>query len=159
MQEIGEKFKEARESMEISLEEASSDLKVEEEQLRNIEEGNIKSFDNVVALKFLIKDYSKYLGLDAEAMTDEYNEYLFDQTSKISLEDIKEAKRKLINNGVKTEKKIKSPYTSFKIKEKKNKIALAIMIIIILVLTFCLVFYVVINIGSKKEIPVEDVIR
>ena len=159
MQEIGEKFKEARESMEISLEEASSDLKVEEEQLKSIEDGDIKAFDNVVALKFLIKDYSKYLGLDADVIIDEYNEYLFDQTSKIDIEDIKAAKKKLESKGTKPEKSIKSPYTTFKLKENKSKIALAIMITVILILTFCLVFYAVVNTDTTKDNPEEDVIR
>lgn len=46
------------------------------------------------------------LGLDKEDLVDEFNEYLFDYTSRLSLDDIKEAKK-----GKKPNKKIKSPYT------------------------------------------------
>ncbi|MDD3341868.1 MAG: helix-turn-helix domain-containing protein [Bacilli bacterium] len=118
MKEIGERFKEARESIDITVEEAAEDLKVDKSQIENIETGNIKACENVVALKYLIKDYSKYLGLDAEEMLDEYNEYLFDCTSKISLEDIKAAKRRLASKQ-KEEDKVKSPYTQFRLEHKR----------------------------------------
>lgn len=152
MKEIGERFEEAREAVGISTEEASSDLKVDEEQIQNIEAGNIKAFENVVSLKYLIRDYSKYLGLDAEEMLDEYNEYLFDCTSKISLEDIKAAKRKLAKQteGVK-EKEIKSPYTKFK---EKSTVPIWIWVsigMIILICTCALVFYFVGNETPKEE--------
>ena len=48
MKEIGEKLKNAREEIGISLEEASTDLKVEESQLKNLEEGNTDSFKDIV---------------------------------------------------------------------------------------------------------------
>ena len=40
MKEIGEKLKEARESMGITIEEASADLKLRPSQIEKIEEGN-----------------------------------------------------------------------------------------------------------------------
>ena len=44
MKEIGERLKEARLSMGISIEEASEDLKLRPSQLENIEEGNQDAF-------------------------------------------------------------------------------------------------------------------
>ena len=93
MKEIGEKLREARESMGISIEEAAEDLKLRPSQIENIEEGNMEAFKDIFYLKYFIRDYSKYLGLDKDDMVDEFNEYLFDYTSKISLEDIKNARK------------------------------------------------------------------
>ena len=51
-------------------------------------------------------------------MIDEFNEYLFDYTSKISLDDIKKAKKKAERNQAKKDKRIASPYTI----ERRKKI-------------------------------------
>ncbi len=109
MKEIGERLKETRESIGVTIEEASEDLKIRVSQIENIENGNMSAFKDVFSLKYFIRDYSKYLGLDYEEMVDEYNEYLFDYTSKISLKDIKRASKKVkTKNDV---KRIASPYT------------------------------------------------
>ena len=107
MKEIGERLREAREAMGISVEEAAEDLKIRPAQLENIEDGNKEAFKDVFYLKLFIRDYAKYLGLDYEALTEEFNEYLFDYTSRLSLDDIKKAKEKT----KKQVKKIASPYT------------------------------------------------
>lgn len=109
MKEIGEKLKETRESMGISIEEAAQDLKLKPSQLVNIEEGNREAFKDIFYLKYFIRDYSKYLGLDYEMMVEDFNEFVFDYTSKISIDDIKKANRK--NKEKKKIKKIASPYT------------------------------------------------
>ena len=88
MKEIGEKLKDARENIGISIEEAAEDLKIRPSQIEDIEQGNMDAFQDVFFLKYFIRDYSKYLGLDYENVVDEFNEYLFDYTSKISLSDI-----------------------------------------------------------------------
>ena len=88
MKEIGEKLKEARESMGISIEEAAEDLKLRPSQLKNIEEGNRDAFKDIFYLKYFIRDYSKYLGLNYEEIVEDFNEFVFDYTSKISIEDI-----------------------------------------------------------------------
>ncbi len=108
MKEIGEKLKETRESIGVTIEEASEDLKIRISQIENIENGNMSAFKDVFSLKYFIRDYSKYLGLDYEEMVDEYNEYLFDYTSKISLKDIKRASKKKTKTEI---KRIASPYT------------------------------------------------
>jgi len=109
MKEIGEKLREARENMGISMEEVSSDLNVNIKQIENIESGNMEAFKDIFYLKYFIRDYAKYLGLNKEDLVDEFNEYLFDYTSKLSLDEIKKAQKE--ERKDKIEKKIKSPYT------------------------------------------------
>ena len=58
MKEIGEKLKEARESMGITVEEAATDLKLRPSQIENIEEGNKDAFKDIFYLKMFIKNYS-----------------------------------------------------------------------------------------------------
>ena len=77
MKEIGEALKEARENIGISIEEAANDLKLRPSQIENLEAGNREAFKDVFYLKYFIRDYSKYLGLNYEDMIDEFNEYLF----------------------------------------------------------------------------------
>lgn len=109
MKEIGEKLKEARETMGITMEEVAGDLNVNLKQIENIESGNMEAFKDIFYLKYFIRDYAKYLGLNKEDLVDEFNEYLFDYTSKLSLEEIKKAQKE--ERKDKIEKKIKSPYT------------------------------------------------
>lgn len=111
MKEIGAALKEAREEMGVSLEEVASDLKLRISQLEDIEAGNLDAFKDVFYLKYFIRDYAKYLGLNYEDMIDEFNEYLFDYTSKISIDDIRKAKEKIKKKQSKEEKRIVSPYT------------------------------------------------
>lgn len=159
MKEIGERFKEAREAIDISVEEAAEDLKVDANQIENIEAGNIKAFENVVALKYLIKDYSKYLGLDAEEMLDEYNEYLFDCTSKISLEDIKAAKKRLASKQ-KEEEKVQSPYTKFRFEHKKYQyLLIGACILMLLMAIYVTVTYIGDHRTKNPEQAETNVIR
>lgn len=139
MNEIGERLKEARESMGISIEEASEDLKIKPSQLIDIEEGKRDAFKDILYLKYFIRDYSKYLGLDYEAMVADFNEFVFDYTSKISIDDIKKTNDK--NN--KKVKKIISPYTVDN--EKRNKIPISIIIGIIIII-ICLVAYIILSV-------------
>lgn len=129
MKEIGESLKEARENIGLSIDEVSTDLKLRPSQLENIEQGNIDAFKDIFYLKSLIKEYAKYLGMNYEDMVDEFNEYLFDKTSKISLDDIKKAKKKE-QKKAKKEDRIASPYTI----EKRNKNLSKYMIIILIVI-------------------------
>lgn len=140
MKEIGESLKEARENIGLSLEEAAGDLKMTPDQLSEIEEGNLTAFKDVLSLKYFIRDYSKYLGLDYETMIDEFNEYLFDYTSKISLEDIRRAAKKAEANSKKEEKRIASPYTMER--KKKIKIPMFVWYIMIVGLILAVFFFV-----------------
>lgn len=148
MKEIGETLKEAREGIGVSIEEVAGDLKVRPNQIENIEVGNMKAFKDVLYVKGLVKEYSKYLGLNYDDMIDEFNEYMFEYTSKISLADIQKAKTKLEKKKNKG-KRIISPYT---LERKKKSNALTItMIISVLVLLVVLIFLVKDLVQSQKE--------
>lgn len=141
MKEIGEKLKDAREKMEISIEEASEDLKVDSAILQKIEEGDKESFKDVLYLKYYIRDYAKYLGLNADDLVEEFNEYLFDYTSKISIDDIKSANKN--NNEVKKVPQVVSPYTIEK-KQQRNVPMFLIYLLIFLVLIiviYCFILF------------------
>ena len=106
---IGKTFAEAREKTGVSLEEASADIQIKSVILENIEEGNIGSFKDIFELKEYLCTYAKYLGLDENKILDEFNEYMFEYTSKIPLRDIE--KKVMEQNKEKEADPIVSPYT------------------------------------------------
>lgn len=114
MKDIGIKLKEKREENGVSIEEAAEDLKLRVNQIINIENGNKNEFDDILELKKTIKDYAKYLGLNGEELVDEFNEYLFDYTSKIPIEIIEKAKQEKQEE----KKDFISPYTTTKDSKK-----------------------------------------
>ena len=156
MKEIGEKLKEARESMGITIDEAANDLKVRPNQIESIEAGNKEEFKDVFYLKTFIKNYSKYLGLDYDEMVSEFNEYLFDFTSKISLDEIKQAEKeqKTKEKNLKSVK-ISSPYT---IEKSQQKSIPSFLIIGGLVLLIIIIIYVIILILTKENKEVSNTI-
>ena len=149
MKEIGEKLKETRESMGISIEEAAEDLKLKPSQLEDIEAGNKEAFNDIFYLKYFIRDYAKYLGLDHEEMVEDFNEFVFDYTSKISLEDIKKANKKAEKKaGKKQSKRIASPYT---VEEKKKNPTLILTIVGVIVVLLGVVIFLYLSITSKND--------
>ncbi len=147
MKEIGEYLKEVRINNGVSLEEASEDLNLSVSQLENIEEGNIRAFKDVFALKELVRDYAKYLGLELEQIMDEFNDFMFEHTSKISLEDIMEAKAIKVQEEEK--EKIVSPYTKI---PTEKKVSLKLIIIVSLITLFVLfLIFIVIKISSSED--------
>ena len=129
MKDIAEKLKKAREATGISIEEAAEDLNYKVSQLEEIEIGNYKNFKDKFLLKTLITDYAKYLGLEVDEIIDEFNDFVFESTSKIPLDDIEKASKQ---KEKKKDDKIASPYTATE--EKNNTSRLLIIILIILVL-------------------------
>ena len=135
MKEIGEILKEGREQNGVSIEEASEDLNYKVSQLEAIESGDFKLFKDIFLLKCMIMDYSKYLGLDTNSIMDDFNEFVFESTSKIPLYDIEKAS-KLKED----EEKIASPYT--KKEEEKSKLPLILGIILgVLIIIFVIVYF------------------
>ena len=136
MKELGEYLKRTRIGNGVSVTEACEDLELSTSQLENIESGNVRAFKDVYELKDFIKLYAKYLGLDSDKVVDEFNGFLFQHTSRISLDDIVAAQKKKEAE----EKKIRSPYT-IEVKEKKSfwPVILCILGIIILVAVLYLV--------------------
>ena len=135
MNEIGELLKTTRENSGVSLEEASSDLDIKPIILENIENGNIGCFKDIFALKEDIANYAKYLGLDSKKIIDDFNDYLFEYTSKIPIDDIEKAiveQKKEENKEAK--ERIVSPYTNSVRKTGKWLIVLYIVVAIIALL-------------------------
>ena len=142
MKEIGAALKEAREDMGVSLEEAAADLKLRVTQLENIEAGNLDAFKDVFYLKYFIRDYAKYLGLNYDDMIDEFNEYLFDYTSKISIDDIRKAKKKLNKKKKKTEEKKRIAYPYTLDRHSKSRLTPIIFYLIIAIIVFVISYFI-----------------
>ena len=106
LKEIGEKLKQVREEQGVSIQEAAEDLNIRVSQIENIEAGNLKVFKDVFYLKCFIRDYAKYLGLDEEKIMDEFNEFFFEETSKIPIAEIEKASKEK-QKEQKQEKKVK----------------------------------------------------
>lgn len=135
MKDIGQKLKSKREDNGLSVSEVATDLKLRQSQITSIENGEKDDFKDVFELKNIIMDYAKYLGLDGEKLIDEFNEYMFDCTSKIPISAIQEA----IDSDKKKKKKVSSPYTVRK--RDKNFIIYACVcaFLIIMVFVVCLI--------------------
>ena len=72
LKDIGAKLKEARESIGVSVEEAAEDLKLKVSQIENLEAGNMEAFQDVFYLKYFIKDYAKYTGMNEDALANTF---------------------------------------------------------------------------------------
>ena len=153
MKEIGIKLKTKREESGLSVEEVGEDLQVKTSDVINLESGDRDAFTDIVELKNLISEYAKYLGFDNEELLDEFNEYLFEQTSKISLDDIEKAREKKLEDE---KEKIASPYTIIK-KEKNKKPIIIGLIIVVLVIAFLVSYFLVTNYVKNNENKQSDV--
>lgn len=147
MKEIGELLKSTREESGVTLEEASNDLEIKTLILENIEDGNIGCFKDIFLLKEYIYNYAKYLGLEPEKIIDEFNEYLFEYTSKIPLEDIEKAMKEQQKEETE-EVKIVSPYTTPV--KTKNNMWLNVLFIVLAILVLLVVFWAI------KQITVDS---
>lgn len=145
MDSIGSLLKETRETSGVSIEEASSDLNIKENFLLNIEEGKIGCFKDIFELKDYIMNYAKYLGLDSDKIIDEFNEYMFEYTSKIP---VKEIERRAKIQAKEDAGKIASPYTKAPRKYSKNYY-IAIYLIIFLLVILAIVW-------SVKQITIDN---
>ncbi len=147
MKELGEYLKRTRISNGVSLTEACEDLDFSTTQLENIESGNVRAFKDVYELRDSVKSYAKYLGLDADKVVDEFNGFLFQHTSRISLDDIREAQRK--KEELLEEKRVKSPYT-IEHKEKVSIWPVVSVLVAIIFITF-IVLIIVSNINKHED--------
>ena len=149
MKELGEYLKHTRVSNGVSLAEAAEDLELSTSQLENIESGNVRAFKDVYNLKQYVKQYAKYLGLDPEKVVDEFNGFLFQHRSRISLDDIKAAQKK----SDEEKNKISSPYT-MEYKEKFN--FWPIIYSVIGIILFIIVIYIIISNTNKAPERVDE---
>ena len=144
MKELGEYLRRMRVSNGVSITEAAEDLDLAPSLLENLESGNVRAFKDMYELREVVKGYAKYLGLSPEKVVDEFNDFLFEHTSKISLDDIKAAQKSI--NDKKDENKIKSPYTK-EYKEPK-KVWPIIYIIVGIVLLIGIIYLIISNINK-----------
>ena len=151
MKEIGIIFKEKREEIGIKAEEAAKDMEITMPQLENLEDGNVNAFKDIFFLKDLVKKYAVYLNVDEEQIMEEFNDFVFDFTSKIPVSEIEQKVREIEKqNEIETRKKISSPYTRKKVRKAKLKpLYLVVMLTIILI---CITFIIVnLTLNNLKE--------
>ena len=149
MNEIGEALKYARESSGVSLNEASKDLSIKPEILENIEDGRTGAFKDIFELKDYIASYAKYLGLDEKNLIDEFNEYMFEYTSKIPIKEIE----KTIELKIKEEKKddkVISPYT--KTNKKYNNWVYVVVYVVIFLMIIAAIFWSVKQVTINRSV-------
>lgn len=149
MKDIGTKFQEKREEIGIKLEEAAKDLDITVAQLENLEDGNVNAFKDIFFLKELIKKYATYLNLDENEMMEDFNDFVFDFTSRIPVEEIEEKVKEIVSQNEKeTRKKISSPYTRKKVRKAKMKPVYFFSVITVILV--CVTF-ILLNIFLNKQ--------
>jgi len=152
LKEIGEFLKSSRVNNGVSIEEAAEDLNLSVIQLENIEDGNIRAFKDVFALRELVKEYGKYLGVKTDEIIDEFNDFMFEHTSKISLDDILEARKLVKEKDTEEKQRIASPYTKIrtpKIKIEKLKPLIIVFGIILILLFLVFIWF---KLTNKEEV-------
>ena len=159
MKELGQYLKETRINNGVSIDEAAQDLNIDGFLLESIEKGNTKAFKDVLSMKEKVKDYAKYLGLKPEEVIDEFNDYLFEKTSKISLQDIMDAEKDL-NKSKQEVKKVSSPYTIIKPKKKNKKpVIYGFLLFLVLILLVLLIFALIRPRKDKTTIELRSIIE
>ena len=98
-----------------------------------------------------MRNYAKYLGLDESEIVDEFNDFLFEKTSKISKADIEKAMKK----NEEKEDKVSSPYT--KITKSRYDFAPIVLLIVLLVF-ISLVVYLILSF-VKKDTDIKRELR
>lgn len=157
MKELGEYLKEQRESSGVGLDEASSDLDINAFYLESLEGGNTRAFSDMMEAKDILLKYCKYLGVEEEAALKEFDDFLFERTSKIDLDMILKAEEDLS----KKEAKVYSPYTRPVKLIRYNNINTAVVIrvlVILLLLLILLIYKLAKPIGTKSPV-VELMVR
>lgn len=82
----------------------------------------------------MLSSYSKYLGLNSSEVMDEFNEFMFEKTSKLQIKKIEEAVREERKEEAKSQE-IASPYTRVApLKSNKNFVITIIIVMILVVL-------------------------
>lgn len=132
--EISEVLKSTREMSGLTLDEVSKDLEISKLYLEQIEDGNIGSFKDIFELKEYLESYAKYLGLDYKEVIDKFNEFMFEKTSKIPMDEIEKAVREKEKEDALSDR-IASPYTKLApIKDNKQFVITLIIIFILVIL-------------------------
>ena len=151
MKDIGNLLLLTREAAGISLDEVSVDLSIEKVVLENIEDGKTGAFSDIILLKKYISNYAKYLGLDADKIVDDFNEYVFESTSKIPIKDIEKQIEQNSKNS--TDEKIISPYT--KLEKKPNNVLYILIYVLIIILVIFAAFWAVKQITIDTQVATD----
>lgn len=152
MKDIGNTFKERREEIGIKIEEAAGDLEITVAQLENLEDGNINAFKDIFFLKELIQKYATYLNVDGDELMEDFNDFVFDFTSRIPVEEIEEKVKEIEKQEEKeTRKRISSPYTRKKVRKAKMKPVYFFSVITIILVSITLILLNVF-LNKQKEI-------
>jgi len=142
VKDIGERFKETREFIGIGEEEAAADMEITVAQLENLEDGNANAFKDMFFLKDLIKKYAKYLNLDEDKLMEEYNEFMFNFTSRIPIAEIEKETQKINKEETKgSSSKVISPYTRANSKKKSFKFLVYIFFIVLIITVGIIIFF------------------
>ena len=150
MKELGEYLKETRINNGVSIDEAAQDLNIDDFLLESIEEGNTRAFKDILSMKDRIKTYAKYLGLKPEEVIDEFNDYLFEKTSKISIQDIIDAEKQSAKIKEEKAKRIASPYTIVKPKKRDNRLIFYALLSIVIIISLILIIFNIIRPKKNK---------
>lgn len=154
MEETGSELKAIRVTSGLSLDEVSEDLNIPVIELEQIEDGSFGAFSDIYDLKRKLVEYAKYLGLNVNDVIASFNEYMFDTTSKIELQEIEDAVREKEKEDKNEEdNRIYSPYTKYYPKEKTLPyilVGIGIVLAIIFIVIWC-IFQIT---GSNKKTSV-----
>ena len=155
MKDIGNSFRNARETIGISKSEVIKDLDITESQLDNIEDGNINAFKDVFFLKETVKKYAKYLNLDEDSIMDNFNDFMFSYTSRIPVDDILEQTREIkVLEKQNDENKIVSPYTRVR---KKNNLKYIIIYVVSVIILIVLVLIIIKYATDKDQVEMNNI--
>ena len=132
MEEIAELLRETRKEAGIDLDEVSKDIEINKIALENIEAGKIGAFKDIFVLKDYLYNYAKYLGLNPDEILSEFNEYVFEFTSKIPVKEIEKTLELAAKNS--DNDSVVSPYTAPKRASKKSLYVLIYILIFVLVI-------------------------
>jgi cytoskeletal protein RodZ len=145
MKIIGEKLKSSREESGLSQKEVAEDLKVTVADIENVEIGNQKAFADIFLFKKLIYDYAKYLGMNYEELMEEFNEYMFEYTSRIPVAAIEKISKE--KELAEQSKPALSPYTILNRKNKRRNI----IIIVLSILLVASLITTIIVVGNNRQ--------
>lgn len=148
MEVIGERLKTSREEKSLSLEEVSEDLKISVNDLINIETGNRGAFSDIFLLKKNIYDYAKYLGLDYDKFIEDFNEYVFESTSRIPVDVIERISKQ--KEKEEANREAISPYTIDNSSKKNKKIVLFAIIALLVIIS--IISIVIIYKNNNEEV-------
>lgn len=90
MNQLGAKFKNKREELNISLAKARDETNIRLSYLKAIEEGRFEDVEQEVYLKGFLKIYAKYLGLDERKILKRYQDNKKEEDKKEEKEDLTE---------------------------------------------------------------------